>query len=192
MVGTKQEVRTCIYYKKTKLLFLVAIAVVFILEGFWLIDMSNWPGAFAPVSLRVIAILLISFFALPFFIYGAKLFRHSPAYIIKPEGFVDSASLVKHTFVHWDNVKGLEIYTQKVTGFLRYQMNTKYVKVKMKNADAYVDKFTGLPRWFLRFNQQRYKSPILLSTTGMQITPKELFRLLEKSLVDYHHQKMQH
>lgn len=192
MVGSKREVHSCIYYKKTKLLLLVIIALIFILEGVWLIDMSYWPGAFAPTSLRLIALLLIVFFALPFFLYGIKLFSRIPAYIIKPQGLVDNASFIKHRFIHWDNIESLQIYTQKVTGFLHFHVNTKYVQINLKNAPAYIDKFSGLKRLFLRFNLKRYSSPLMLSTTGMQIRPKELYRLLEQNLVEHHQKKMQH
>ena len=192
MVGSKQEVHTCIYYKKTQLLFLMVVAVVFILEGVWLIDMSYWPAAFAPTSLRIIAALLIGFFAIPFCIYGKKIFQLAPAYIIKPDGFVDNASTVKHEFIHWDNVEGLQLYKQQVTGFLQFRFSIKYVKVNLKNPTAYIDKFIGFKGLFLRFNLQRYHSPLLLSTTGMKIKPQELYHLLEQHLVDYHQKKMQH
>lgn len=192
MATSKQEVHACVYYQKSKLLILVAISLIFILEGIWLIDMSYWRASFAPISLRVIGALLIFFFAIPFFAYGSKLFQRVPAYIIKPDGFVDNASFVKNRFIHWDNIEGIQIYLQRISGFLQFRLNTRYVKVNLKDPNHYIENYSGFQKWFLHFNQRRYQSPILLSTTGMSITPKALFRLMEEHLVNYYQQKIQH
>lgn len=186
------ETRICVYYSKPKLLFLSVIAILFIVEGIWLIDLSYLPGAFAPNSMRVIAAILICFFSVPLYVYGSKIFSNKPAYIIRPEGYTDNAGFVKHRFIPWDNVTDIHIYLQQITGFLSFRYNNKYVIVNIKDNENYLSHFGRLKKMWLNMKCRFYGTPLLLNTSGMNIKPQQLYRLLEQHVADYRHKKMQH
>jgi hypothetical protein len=179
-------------YNKAVLLLLSLISLLFILEGVWLVDVSYWPGAFAPISLRVIAGLLIVVFVMPLIIYGKKLFTQQMALIIRAEGMTDNASIVVHPFIHWNNIEQLHLYVQKITAFSNFSLNTKYVQIILKNPNDYIQTFSLFKRVLLRFYNLLYKTPILLNTTGLKIKPNQLYKVLQVQLANYRHQQMQH
>lgn len=181
-----------IYYNKNSAIFLTLISLLFILEGFWLIDVSRWPGAFAPITLRVIAAGLIIFFMIPLLVYGKCIFSTLPAILINQHGFSFAAGVVPYQFIHWENVKDFKLYIQQITSFFEFRVNNKYVQVNLNQPQDYIATYPGFQRGLLRFFQLIYHSPVLLTTTAIDIRPSQLNKLLQECLVSFRHQNLQH
>lgn len=157
---------------KTKILLLAAGSLLFVLMGFWLLQMTNEQiqaqARFNdPTIIHVVAAISIAFSATCAIFAVIKLFDKRPGLVFSEQGIFDNASAVSAGLIPWSDITGFSILEIK---------QQKALIVKVINPEKYVEVGNPVRRFLNRANYQLCGSPVAIGSTALQIQFADLLR----------------
>ncbi|MCY0969752.1 STM3941 family protein [Chryseobacterium wangxinyae] len=157
-------------------LFVIGLLLVFFEPGY--IDYtSRRSWIMRPIPRFLSGLLLIIFFGFFLVFILIKLFDKKKGIIINKIGIIDNSSGLSVGLVLWSDIKEIEIVT------INHQ---KLIMLILKNPQDYLNKVTSkLKRKGMQINYKWYGSPISISANTLQISHKDLFRLISEKMEQY-------
>lgn len=164
-----------ISFSKSKTLLLLLGALAFVALSFWIYSDITAKQIYDLKRLIMIAIALIGviFFGTCTIFAFLKLFDIKPALILDQNGFIDNSSMTTlGQKILWKDVKSIESYSLH---------NQNIIKVLLKDPVKYIEN----TKWFhkrliLKLNLSLSGTPVNISANSLQITFKELQKLLNE------------
>jgi hypothetical protein len=158
---------------KTKLLLLVAGALIFVALGIWMYQLdSAWIEAQrrfnSPALVHGIGIASIVFFGACGAAGINKVFDKNPGLVLSAAGIVDNSSAVSAGLIPWSDIQGfsvLEIQKQKM------------LIVKLADPEKYIRAGGPMRQALNRMNARISGSPVAISSTALKINFNELVSL---------------
>ncbi|MDR6969548.1 hypothetical protein J2X31_003581 [Flavobacterium arsenatis] len=167
--------KTEIYSNKKKAILLFFLSIVFIVLGIWMIlEAENIKTPFLrnPLLTRIIGISGILFFGFAMFVIAKQIFRNKLMLILDENG------------IHLKPPTNRIIKWKDITGFSEIKINSvKIIIIHVKNPEEYMnDETNKIRKKLMNYNLSNYGSPFTISVATMDITHKELWRLLNEGL----------
>lgn len=141
-------------FSKMKMLKYTAVALVVLLMGTDMFMDSRSSTGFMYYFGQTFGIFSILFFGSLFIICLLLLVGSKKGLVFTPEGFKDYACFGVGKFIHWSEV-------QDVERFEVYRHH--YIKVLLKNPEAFLSSCTGLTKLMYSLNYKLYGTPVFLS-----------------------------
>jgi hypothetical protein len=161
---------------KTKILFLLIAAILFVLSGIFFIIK---PESFVtmvfrnPQTIRLIGIAAVVFFGAAV-IYGIKkLFDKKMGLIIDDSGIIDNTNASSIGLIEWNDIS--EIKIQQV-------MSTKFLLIYTTDPEKYLDKVKGLRRKLMKGNMKMYGTPLSITSSTLKYNFDDLINQLNSRL----------
>jgi hypothetical protein len=161
---------------KSKILVMLAGALVFVAIGFWFViappEIKNafWGN---PTRLKIAGYASIIFFGLCAVIFTRKLPDTKPGLIIDHLGLFDNSGGLSAGQILWEDIESisvLEIQKQKL------------LMIHVNNPQDYIGRQTNfLKRKGMEMNYKMYGTPVSITTNGLKISFHELFTLVNQS-----------
>lgn len=115
----------------------------------------------------------IVFFGAIAILHTRNLIAGKSRVLIDKKGFLDSASAFSIRFVNWHEVEGLELIE-----FL----NQVFILVRLREPEQFLREQPLVQRWVMRYNHNKFGTPLVLSTNMYQNTAEELFAVMHENL----------
>jgi hypothetical protein len=164
--------RVVIASSKTKLLLIIAGALLFVATGVWLLAIADTQRRYPPLYVEAVSVAAIAFFGLCA-IYGLiKLLDRSPGLVLDREGIIDNSSALAAGRVRWNEINDIRVVT--VSG-------QRFLAVFVADPGRYLGRGNALIRWFVSMNYKLYGTPIFIASHSL----KAKFEDLEKQVRDY-------
>lgn len=157
---------------KSKLLLILAINLLFVVLGIWILFS---PEVRIPViesrSLAIVAgILCILFFGFLSRLTFKKIQNNKPGIIINEHGITDHYSALSTIEIPWKDIE--KIKTAKAN-------NQKYVLVLVKSPKKYIESAkSNFEKKARKANFDKFGTPICISTSTLKIEFNELYNIL--------------
>lgn len=160
---------------KTRLWWSAVCCTLFIVLGFFFVLIPQELKS--PLIHNVFIIRILGFIALLLFGYflGAiipQLSNKQPGLVIDEKGITDHSTANSVGFIDWKDVT--EVHRKSITG-------QKYIIIKVKNPEAYIERVSGIEKRSLKANLQLCGSPIAIPSTSLKCKFKQLEMLLTES-----------
>lgn len=169
----KSENTIRLYSNKKKTVLLLLVSLLFVAGGIFFV---MHPESFhrQPGITRMIGILCILFFSLAAMVFVQHLLSNRLLLQITDQGLLIGDKY--KTFIEWQNI----------TGFKEIAIySTPIIVILIKNSNAVIDEEPKMiKKKMMQFNMN-YGSPYNISCGNMDISHKELFRLLNENLTKY-------
>ncbi|MFD2918453.1 STM3941 family protein [Terrimonas rubra] len=169
---------TTIALSKTKLirntlftlLFFIA-GLLFIIKPFWFIRSDD------SLIIVIIGYILLVLAGLGLLVYLIKLSDKKPALIIDEEGITDNSSGVAAGKILWSDIKKISV--EWVSG-------QQLIMVEVKNPQLYIKaQKNPLKKSMMTLNYSLYKTPIHITTIGMNVKFEDLYKAVENGFQNY-------
>lgn len=164
---------------KIKLLFIILFMIlIFILGIIFILNPSEYISFVFrnEMIMLVIGIISIIFSTYCIYQFGSKLLNRNTMVLINSNGISDKVNILDYPFVSWRDVAKIE--ECKIN-------NVPHLIVFVNNPQYYINQKSGLKRWVLNFNYQRYQTPILLNSTYLVCSFNEFKRDILNSYTEY-------
>lgn len=112
------------------------------------------------------------FFGGSLVVYSTKLFQRKPGFVVDHEGLIDQADAGSCGRVYWSEIQGLRLGGRTGQGLVLLQPG---------HPNTIIPDAGPVTQLFLRFNQWRFGTPLVLSTTTLEIDPPKLFQLIKEN-----------
>ena len=167
--------RVEIFTSKKKAILMLIGSMVFVVLGIMMFinaDQLTEIRSYYSVVLRGFGILGALFFGLGVYIGVKRLIKKEIAIIIDSKGINVNPKHSESDFIEWNDISGfkeIRIQSQKI------------IIIGLKNPEYWVEKETNLfRRRLMQFNLKNYDSPFNIATAGLDISYKELTRILNR------------
>lgn len=162
-----------IEFSKAKNMRLVAIAGVFVLLGYWMmqrdaVEIAAQRRFNDPLLVHGIGVLSIVFFGLCGLVGVRKLFDRKPALVLTETGLHDNSSGVSAGLVPWSEIERFSLFEVS---------KQKLLIIHVKNMAKYVEAGGVIRRALNRMNVKLAGSPISISSSTLKIDFDELLEL---------------
>ncbi|AXY74261.1 hypothetical protein D3H65_09865 [Paraflavitalea soli] len=158
---------------KTKILLLLAGAILFVVGGCWMLVKA--PTVSNPVLSNIYVVRTVGVAAVLFFglcaVYAArKLFSTRPGFVIDDFGITDNSGGISVGAIPWSDMLNITIMMAQ---------RQKFIMIHVKNPEDYINKQTSfIKRKMMQMNHKAYGSPLALSANSLRTSFGELFNLL--------------
>lgn len=151
---------------KTKLLFTVCGATIFVVLGFYMIlRMAHDQNEFNPLLLQGVGFVSVVFFG-AIAIFGSKrLFTPSPGLVIDDKGIIDNSSGVSIGLIEWNDIKGIT-KTQV--------MSNHFLLIHVVNPEKYLTRANKAKARMMTANMKMVGTPISISPNTLLCNFAEL------------------
>ena len=160
---------------KTKILGLFGLSLCFVILGIWIafyapdvkVEILN-----SDLLKKSVGFLSILFFGFMGVLILKKLFENKIAIRISSEGIYEYSTVINNGLIKWENIEKIEpikVYTQK------------FIRIIVNNPQDFISRQKNiLIRKNIQVSQNKYGSPIQISTNGLNISFDELYNLLNE------------
>lgn len=164
-------------FKKSRIFFLLAAALVFILLCGWYITAPSEGFPFPPWVMVTVGWAGLLFFGVALFYIVRMLRRNQPALQINTTGLYDRTTGVAVGRIDWEDIEGFR--SKSVLG-------NRFILVDVTDPEEYIRRGEGkLAQKALRANFKKYGAPITIGTDNIKIDHDELLTILEGELKNY-------
>lgn len=158
---------------KTKIILLLAGALLFVAGGCWLLVKA--PTINNPVVpniniIRVVAVAAILFFGLCTVYAARKLFSAGPGFLIDDFGVTDNSGGISVGAIPWSDIYNINFVMAH---------RQKFIMIYVKNPEEYINKQSSfIKRKVMQMNHKLYGSPLAISANSLDTSFGQLFNLL--------------
>lgn len=161
---------------KSKIVFLLAASVSFVLVGVWLFGMDAAEIASGrrfdnPIVVHGIGLVSMLFGGLCAFAIARKLIDPAPGLVLDARGLTDNTSALSAGFIPWSDIIGFEV---------RRIQRQRILYVLLDDPHAFVSKFGPIKRMLLKANMRMSSSPVAITSNALSISFDELTALVER------------
>jgi hypothetical protein len=161
---------------KGKILKLFVGSIVFIALSYWIWNKADFQTHFEPLEMKIVAIAGAIFFGIAAIFSFYKLFDRNAGLVIDVEGIHDNSSAIGSRIIKWNNITGLSI---------EQIQKTKLLILSVNNAEELISAESKFKRWLMSANYKKYGTPIVISSTSLNITFDELVKTISGMLEKY-------
>jgi hypothetical protein len=161
---------------KGKVLKLLIGSIGFVALSSWLLTIADTQTRYEPAEVKIAAIAGISFFGIAAIFSFCKLFDKRAGLILDSEGIHDNSSAIGSRMIRWNNITGLS--TDEI-------QKTKLLILQVNNAEESINAESKLKRWLMSMNYNKYGTPIVISSTALNINFDELAKTISGLLEKY-------
>ncbi len=152
------------------LVFLVA-GVLFVARPFWFIKSND------TLIITIVGYIAIVFAGLLLIFYVKKLTDKTPGLVIDDEGILDNSSAIAAGKIRWSDIK--RINAEMVSG-------QQFIMVEVKNPQGYIQaQKNPLKKNLMSLNYKLYKTPLYITSVGLNTTFENLFSIIENGFQNY-------
>jgi len=174
-----------------KIIVGIFCAFLFVGLGFWIV---SWDNASIqalrginndPLFVRSVGVAAI-LIALAFLLFGIRnLLNRKPGLVLSSAGFTDNSSTYAAGFIPWSEIRGLRVY--KILG-------QRCLIIHLISPEKYIIRGGPLRRMLMHANASICESPIVISSSTLEIEFDELHQLFQSYISRYctHHRHRSH
>lgn len=158
---------------KTKIILLLAGALLFVTGGCWMlvkVPTINNPVFSNSNIVRVVGVAAILFFGLCGVYATRKLFSSQPGFVIDDFGITDNSGGISVGAISWNDITNIN--------FVMAQRQ-KFIMIYVKNPEEYISRQSSfIKRKMMQMNHKLYGSPLAISANSLKTSFGQLFNLL--------------
>lgn len=158
---------------KTKIILLLAGALLFVAGGCWLLvkaPVINNPIFSNSSVVRALGVVATLFFGLCAVYAVRKLFSTQPGFVIDDFGITDNSGGISVGAIPWGDINNIN--------FVMAQRQ-KFIMIYVNNPEEYIaNQSSFIKRKMMQMNHKLYGSPLAISANSLNTSFGELFNLL--------------
>ncbi|MFL9844996.1 STM3941 family protein [Flavobacterium rhizosphaerae] len=160
---------------KSKLLFGIGGAILFVTTGIYLLNLAEEQTKFNPIVVTIVGWLAILFFGIVG-IYGMiKLFDKKIGVAIDEDGILDNSNAGSVGLIKWTDITQIKTEQIKSTAFLL---------IFVTNPQEYINRNKGLKKKLQQANMKMYDTPIAITSNTLQCSFKDLERQVREKFAE--------
>ena len=161
---------------KTKLILMLAGAIIFVLSGIWFVskpkELSAQSFHYSPESIFIVGLVSILFFGICAIFIFRKIADNKPGLIINDKGIIDNSGATSIGLILWHDIS--EIRRGNVAG-------QDFIIVIVSNPEEYINRQSSfIPKKAMEMNYKMYGSPISISANGLKYNFNDLYDIILK------------
>ncbi|MFZ6874971.1 STM3941 family protein [Undibacterium sp. Di27W] len=166
---------------KTKLCWLVAASMVFVMMGLWMLrlavtDLAPQRAYNHPVLMHGLGIVMILFFGFCAVVGIKKLLDKKPGLVLNSAGILDNSSGVAAGFVPWSEITGFSIFEMQ---------SQKMLVISLREPGPYIMAGGVIQRLLNKMNYKLCGSPVVISANSLKLNFDELLEISQSYLRKY-------